>query len=97
MMQDFLLDEEYDLKIENGDFVIGDSDAQNQLLLLLSAKGDFAEYPDSCVGARRFLETAETSALAREIDQEFTRDGMKVKEITINIPNVSVDASYKNY
>ncbi|PQL95206.1 hypothetical protein C4S76_03195 [Apibacter adventoris] len=94
-MQDFFLSENYDMKIENGDFVVEDTDAQNQLLLLMSAKGDFAEYPENCVGAKRYLESADTSVLAREIDQEFTLDGMNVRKITINIPNVSVDANYK--
>jgi hypothetical protein len=39
-MQDYLLDTDFDLRIEGGDFVVGQSDAQHQDLLMLLNKGE---------------------------------------------------------
>lgn len=95
MPYDILLDENDDLLIEDGDFVIGESSLQHQRLLLLCNKGEFKETPTCCVGLSRFLETGDSQALAREIDVEFTKDGMKVKQIAIDIPIVDIKADYE--
>ena len=94
-MYDILLDENDDLLIENGDFVIGESTIQHQKLLLYCNKGEFKENPTRCVGLVRFLEDNNAQALAREIDVEFSRDGMRVSKIAINIPQIEIEASYE--
>lgn len=94
MPQDILLDENNDLLIENGDFVIGESTEQHQRLLLWCNKGEFKEFPTRCVGILRFLETHDTQGLAREIDVDYNKDGMRVEEIKIEIPNIGIKASY---
>lgn len=95
MPYDILLDENNDLLIEDGDFVIGESTIQHQTLLLHCHKGEFKENPTRCVGIVRFLETHDTQGLAREIDVEFTKDGMKVDKIMIETPNLEIEASYE--
>ena len=42
---DILLDDTGDLLIENGDFVVGDSNQQHVESILLSQKGEFKEFP----------------------------------------------------
>lgn len=94
-MDDLLLDENYDLLWEDGDFVIDDATVQNQQLLIICNKGEFKENPMRCVGAQRYLEDHKPDDVAREIRQEFTIDGMKVNSIKVALPDeISVDANY---
>ncbi|MNE49225.1 hypothetical protein D3C80_1437280 [compost metagenome] len=95
MPQDILLDENLDLLIVDGDFVIGESTAQHQKLLILSDKCEFKDVPMRGVGARRYLEDNSPDNLAREIRQEFSIDGMTVNKIQI-APDltIQVDANY---
>lgn len=94
-MEDLLLDDDMDLQWKDGDFVIGDSTAQNQKVLIYCNKTEFKENPMRCVGAVRYLEGSSPDALAREIRTEFIADGMKVNKIRIDLPNeLEVDANY---
>lgn len=96
-MTDLLLDEDGDLKIVDGDFVIGESTAQHQNLLLIADKGEFKESPMRGVGVLRYLEDGTPDNLAREIRTEFTIDGMKVNQIKrLNNGNIEVDANYSD-
>ncbi|MFL0134697.1 hypothetical protein, partial [Tenacibaculum maritimum] len=66
-MKDFLLDEDGDLKIENGDFVIGNCDQQDVEILIVSHKGAFKEFPLVGFGAINYIK--------REVSKvEFKRD-----------------------
>ncbi len=94
MPQDILLTDTGDIAIVNGDFVISESSAQHQRLLLLANKCDYKENPMRGVGTKRYLETSDSNAFAREIRQEFTLDGMEVTSITINAETITVDATY---
>lgn len=94
-MQDLLLDETFAPVIENGDFAIGDSTYQHQMLLLTCNKGEFKQFPMRCVGASRYIESHNSEGLAREISTEFALDGMKVKRVKVNIPDVQIDAYYE--
>lgn len=95
-MTGLLLDNDMDLLIQNGDFVLGDTTAQNQKILILSNKTEFKENPMRCVGTMMFLEDHKPDALAREIRQEFITDGMKVNTIVIKqIGDIEVDATYQ--
>ncbi|SIT25656.1 hypothetical protein SAMN05421786_11549 [Chryseobacterium ureilyticum] len=94
---DLILDENFDIKIEDGDFVIGESTFQNQNLLILADKGQFKMDPTVGVGTRRFLESSKKDDLAREIRQEFIKDGMFIKSLSISPEmEIKVDAVYNN-
>jgi hypothetical protein len=95
MPKDILLTEDLDLKIQNGDFVLGESTAQHQKLLILSDKGEYKENPMRGVGSRRYLEDSKADALAREVRQEFVGDGMNLNTIKIGENGtIEVDAFY---
>lgn len=96
MPTDILLTEENDLRIENGDFVVGESTRQHQNLILLADKGEFKQFPTVGVGILRYLEDNDTDNLAREIRTEFNKDGMNVKEIRFNGSKIDITANY-NY
>lgn len=96
MPTDLLLDDNMEIVIADGDFVIGESTAQHQKMLILSEKCELKEVPMRGVGARRFLEDSRPDNLAREIRQEFTTDGMTVKQINIEADlNIQIDAFYQ--
>jgi len=93
MPNDILL-QDYDLLIENGDLVVGESTHQHQDLLLLADKGEFKQFPTVGVGILRYLETYDTNDLAREIRTEFNRDGMTVSEIKFDGSKIDIKANY---
>lgn len=92
---DILLEDNNNLQIANGDFVVGESTQQHQMLLLLTNKGEFKQHPDRCVGISNFIENEDNGAASREIHTEFSRDGMKISSIKVNIPNIEVEAEYE--
>lgn len=95
MPKDILLNEDFDLQIKDGDFVVGESTAQHQKILILSDKGEYKEIPMRGVGSRRFLEDDTPEHLAREIREEFSTDGMVVNKIQITEDlTIQVDANY---
>ena len=94
-MIDLLLNEDMTLKIDNGDFVLGEATAQNQQQIIVNDKGEFKDKPMRGVGVLRYLEDHTPDRLAREIRQEFTTDGMQVNQIKVDMPKaIEIDAVY---
>lgn len=96
MKNDILLDENLDLKIENGDFATGESTEQHQQLLLLTKKGDWREWPVVGVGLVSWLKDDQDNGdLRGEIKREFEKDGMQVKSIKFDQDgNIDINALY---
>lgn len=83
--QDILLDENYKPIINNGDFVIGDSNDQHVELLLRANKGNFLEFPAVGVGFdQRRNGLFDQTTLERDIRMELEKDGYEIKEIAID-------------
>lgn len=95
-MNDILLDDNYDIRIVNGDLDIGLSDGQQAQLLLQSSPGEWTENPIHGVGIAQYLEHHDKGQLARRIQTEFTADGMRVNKININNSNIHIDAAYED-
>lgn len=94
MPKDILLDTDFDLKIVDGDLVIGESTEQSQQLLLLIEKGELREYPTRCVGVQQWLNDDSPGDLNAEIKREYEADGMKVFTVKGSGLNVKVNAEY---
>lgn len=92
---DIALDNNNDLQIANGDFVIGESTEQHQTLLLLSDKNDWKESPTVGVGIESFLDDEEPADMHREIRLQFAKDGMKVKKIQTVRGQIQIEAGYE--
>lgn len=76
--------ENYDLLIDNGDFVIIDSDQQNVDLILNTSIGNWFENPLVGVGIINYLASPENPlVLEALIKKQLTNDGFKVESISI--------------
>lgn len=93
-MQDILLDTDGDLKIVNGDIVVGYSDDQHKEILLVTDKGSFKENPLVGVGIQSFLEAEDSSDLLREIRKQFMADGMTIDKLNFNNAKFELVAHY---
>jgi hypothetical protein len=91
---DILLDVNFDLLSENGDFVIGDATRQHQQLILLIEVGALREFPTTCVGLQSWELKEGTGDLHATIKREFERDKMKVERVRVGNNGISVEATY---
>lgn len=69
-MQDILLDNNLDLDIFNGDFVVGDGDEQHQEIILIASPGSFRESPLTGVNIMQYIKTGFTQAQIDELRQK---------------------------
>jgi len=91
---DLVLDLNNDLKIEDGDFAIGQSDDQNIEAILLAEKGQFYQFPLLGYGIKRKLYGSFYRLKERKlIREELKRDNYNVKvlNITGTIDNLGVE------
>ena len=85
-----------DLKIVDGDFVIGESTLQHQRHLLLAEKGDYKQDPTIGVGIGSFLLDDDVEGMLREVNIEFLRDGMNVTKVGMTKDGkLEIDADYE--
>ncbi len=80
-MKDVLLQD--DLAISDGDFVVGNSDAQNVLLILSTAPGSWKQFPLTGVGEAKFINAPLDGALRREIQLQLQADGYRLNSVQI--------------
>lgn len=85
---------DFDLLIENGDLLMGESTKQHQELLVLIAKGELREFPTRGVGIRWWLLDEQPGDLNSEIKREFERDGMRVDTMRTQNGALIIDATY---
>ena len=96
-MTDVLLDLlTADVKIANGDFVVGFSDEQHQAHLLVFQKGALKDAPDVGVGLETYLMGDDVDGLLREVRFQFEKDGMQVATVNYdeNLNALDYDANY---
>lgn len=95
-MKDFLLDDNGDLLIQNGDFVIGESDNQHQLDILLSEKGEWKEFPEIGVGINEMLSDDDFVEFLIEAKKNLEYDGMSINNIEFTGDGkLNIDGKYK--
>lgn len=93
-MIDLLLNTNNDLAIDANDLVIGNSNEQHKLALLLTKKGELKQFPSAGVGLAQFLKDDDIEAMISEVREQFTNDGMVVKSVTYNNEKLEIDADY---
>ncbi len=79
---DLLLDENKDIKIENGDLIIRDSFIQEVGLIIESSKGEWKNEPLIGADLKRLLQTkTDNSKTQQQIRLALEQDNKKLKEI----------------
>ncbi len=71
----------FDLRIEKGDFVIGDSNLQHAAHIIEAEQGQFRQYPLIGVGVIKMLNSTISGSEKRKIQLQLESDGYKAKEI----------------
>lgn len=95
-MYDIILNENNDLDIENGDFVIGKADNQHQKHILIATKGEYKEFPELGVGISKMLSDDDFTDMLIEAKKNLQYDGMDVENISFNKSGkLIIDGKYK--
>ena len=85
VFQDFLLDDEGDLLIQNGDFIVGSSDVQHVEDIINSFVGEWKQYPILGVGLLRYLNSENAQQASTNIKQQLQSDGYSLQSVSVNI------------
>lgn len=73
---------------------IGDTLYQNQYLILAAQKGEFKENPTLGVGITDMANDDDLNEWKKTIREEFAKDGLKVKTLSITTSGMEVKADY---
>ncbi|SNA83426.1 conserved hypothetical protein [Flavobacterium psychrophilum] len=92
MRKDILLDTNFDLLIENGDFVIGDSDQQHVNCVFLAHQGEYKEFPKIGFGASNYLKKSKATKekFIYDLTKQLKYDGYTEAEITNDFENLII-------
>lgn len=82
-----------DIDLTSGDLLYTESTAQHQRDILISGKGHYKESPETGVDVMEYVNDNEPEKLLRSIRKEFTRDGMKVKKVSMDNTIASYEKS----
>lgn len=83
-VQDFLNDDNGDLKIAGGDFLVGDSDGQHIEDIFQSFVGWWKQSPQVGIGISLYLNTSGTQqALEQSIKLQLQADGYSINSLKI--------------
>ena len=95
---DLKIDENYGLMTDPArhDLAVGDVTLQNQALILQSQKGEWKEHPMVGCGIEGITNDDDNGQWKRDIREQLTRDGLKVRSLKINQDNIEIDAEYEN-
>lgn len=78
-MKDFKFTD--DLEINDGDFVIDESDNQHQKHILIAYKGEYKQYPEIGVGIEQMLNEDDITSVLIEAKKNLQYDGVDVNDI----------------
>lgn len=94
-MTDYLTNDDGTLMIRNGDFVSGESEAQDIQRIGLSNPGEWKEWPLLGAALQRLLKSrAGKTALVKALDTHLRSDGFTRVDVTFNADQTfNVDAT----
>jgi hypothetical protein len=93
--KDILLDENFDLLIQDGDFVIGDCLNQQINCLLQAVPGSYKQHPTIGVDIDSFILDSNSDELNRAIREQFKKDRLSVKSINITNEKINIIAEHE--
>ena len=84
-----------DLGVSGGSLTVGDTQAQEEYLVLMSQKGEWKEHPMVGVGIGDMVNDHDLNAWKRAISAELEKDGQRIEKLVLTTERLSVEASYK--
>ncbi len=93
-MNDFLFDQEEDLLIDRGDWLVGSSDQQHIQLLLTSMPGEWKENPETGVALALSQHGGIDGFIKRTIAVQLEADGFKLDNLQITENGLIIDAKH---
>ena len=91
-VKDILLDDDLDLLIQDGDFVVGPSDDQHIELILRATEGHFKEYPLLGANINSMVNGIIDGNYRKKIRLHLNQDGFKVNSVTYINEILNIDA-----
>jgi hypothetical protein len=88
---DLLLNEDNDLDIVDGDFVVGDETQQQINSILEAQQGHFKQSPLLGVGIRQMLNGGLKGELKRNIQLQLESDGIAISSIKLKDGELKID------
>ena len=94
---DYISDDNLDLIIRNGDFVVSESTQKHQRDLLLANKGEYKQNPTIGVGIDTFLLSEKNrDDVEAEVTSEFENDGMRIRRLEArSVSEFEIEAPYE--
>ncbi len=89
-------DNTHDLKLRENGIAIGDTDEQNQYLILACHPGEIKEHPTLGVGIGDYTNDNDLTALRHSVRVNFDADGLELDSLTVNQSTIDIKAHYKN-
>lgn len=98
LVKDVLIDSSYDLQVVNGDFVVKPSDQQHVQLIIITAMGEWKQFPLLGVGIEQFINApASLQQLSKGIQLQLQSDNYTVKTLKVLGPTqIFVDGIRNN-
>ena len=96
VFQDFLLTENGDLLIKNGDFVVGPSDPQHVFDIISSFAGEWKQFPPVGAGVLQDLKSENGQQTINNVKQQLQANGYMVTNIKCEIENGQLVISFPN-
>lgn len=90
-MNDFLLNDEDEMIIENGDFATAQSDDQNVRNILIATKGTYVQHPLLGAALVNQLNGFVGVPEKRKIRLNLEADGYRVKEVNVHAGKMSLE------
>ncbi|EKB58400.1 hypothetical protein [Bergeyella zoohelcum] len=94
-MKDSTLNQNYDVQIENGDFIVSDSQNQSIELLLSSAQGEWKESPLTGANLHKAKHGKIDRDLYRHIGVQLKADGFNATKLQITTNGIDLQGSYE--
>jgi hypothetical protein len=82
-----------DLTINNGDFVLDETQNQDAWLIMAHHKGSFKQFPLIGIGESRLINGVLDGELRREIQLQLEADGKRLNNLNFNL-NSTIDLDF---
>lgn len=94
-MTGILLDENYELIINQEGLALGETTPQNQALIIQCHKGEFKENPAIGVGIEDMLLDHDPLRWRQRIREALEIDGQEVESVKISTSEITINAKYR--